>query len=365
MFVDQFYGGALEAKDASPIHVRGGESLGGIDFRLNSEPGVQVRGRVTGVPEEVVPPVTPSAPSPGPGMPVVLANRFQPGPAIQIMIGPADAGAQRWSSGTSAQGPEHRFQTPEIPAGRYRIEATLRSGNKSYGAFQTLDLHAGSGEIVLALEPAKDIRGTVRVEGQAVTRPSSSALRVQLGRPGGAAGNISAQVGADGRFLLEQVPSGDWQLAVTPVPPGFLKSAQLGEKDVLFTPFDVGAAGNASLNIVVSMSTATVEGEVDAGSSDSKRAGIVLAPVAGPYHDLTRFYYGVAADDNGKFKLEGIAPGKYKIFALEKMAAANFRNPEAIDQLYELGEAIELPEGATVQAQPKLIPLDVAQKVLP
>jgi hypothetical protein len=154
-------------------------------------------------------------------------------------------------------------------------------------------------------------------------------------------------------------------LAVTPVPPGFLKSATLGEKDVLFTPFDVGAGGDAPLNIVVSMNTATLEGELDAGSSDAKRAGIVLAPVAGPYHDLTRFYYGGAADDKGKFKLEGIAPGKYKVFALEKMAAANFRNPEAIDQLYELGEAIELPEGATVQAQPKLIPLDRAQKVLP
>ena len=77
-----------------------------------------------------------------------------------------------------------------------------------------------------------------------------------------------------------------------------------------------------------------MSGEVDSGSADSKRAGIMLAPV-GPYHTMTRFYYGTPADADGKFKLNGIAPGKYKIFALEKMAAANFRTPEAADQLDE------------------------------
>jgi hypothetical protein len=32
---------------------------------------------------------------------------------------------------------------------------------------------------------------------------------------------------------------------------------------------------------------------------------------------------------DGKFHIGGIAPGKYKVFAIEKMAATNFRNPEA------------------------------------
>jgi hypothetical protein len=132
---------------------------------------------------------------------------------------------------------------------------------------------------------------------------------------------------------------------------------------VRFTTFEVGAGSEAGLNIVVSMHTATVEGEVDADSSDSKRAGVVLAPV-GAYHNLARYYYGVAADDEGKFKLRGIAPGKYKIFALEKMAAAGFRNPEAADQLDEWGEAIEIAEGAKVEAHPKLIPVARAAKAV-
>ena len=176
-------------------------------------------------------------------------------------------------------------------------------------------------------------------------------------------GNISAQVGADGHFTLEQIPPGEWQLVVNPVPPGFLKSEQFGDKDVLLKTFQVGSGNDTPLNIVVSMRTATIQGEVDAGSADSKRAGIMLAPV-GQYHTFARFYYGTPTDANGKFKLNGIAPGKYKIFALEKMAAADFRTPEAADQLDELGEIIDLAEGATVEAHPQLIPAERAAKAL-
>jgi protocatechuate 3,4-dioxygenase beta subunit len=362
MLVDQYFGGAVQAKDATPIHVRGGENLAGLDFRLNSEASVQVRGVVTGVPAAPVDPGKDAVSSPA----HTVAGSFMVngpmgnGPAVELTLSPEDLG-QRWSSGTRTQGPEFRFQMPDVPAGRYRIEAVFHSGDKSYVACQILDLHAGSGEIILSLAAAKDLRGTVRFEGPPASRPSG--LRISLARPGGQGGNnIAAQIGGDGGFLLSQVPAGDWQLGLNPLPPGFLKSAQLGDKDVRFTTFEIGTGANASLNIVVSTNTAVVEGEID--SESSKRAGIIVAPVAGPYHDLTRFYYGAAADDNGKFKLQGIAPGKYKIFAVEKMAAASFLNPEAVDQLYDLGEVIELTERATIQVKPKLIPTDRAEKAL-
>ena len=193
-----------------------------------------------------------------------------------------------------------------------------------------------------------------------------AAFAFNSARPGSGAEPVmfpAQEVGADGRFTLPEVTPGEWQLSLNPVPPGFLKSAKFGDKDVRFTTFEVGSSGDIPLNLVVSMNTAAVEGEVDAGSSDSKRAGILIAPV-GPYHNLVRFYYGTPADNDGKFHIAGIAPGKYKIFALEKMAAASFRTPEAADQIDELGEVIDVAEGSTVQVHPKLIPSDRAAQVL-
>jgi protocatechuate 3,4-dioxygenase beta subunit len=374
--VDQYYGGARDSKDSTPIHVGGGETLAGLDFRLVSEPAVELRGQILGVPAESAP-ESPQAESEHSGG-LIMFHGGMGGPAIRVTITPAEAGSLngqgRWTQSVGAQDPEHHFQMPALPAGRYRIEAVLEAGNKTYGASQVLDLHANSGEIALTLAPAVDLAGTLRVEGQAppveagvarlngVAATRQGGLRVQLARPGSGRNSVTANVGADGKFSLPQIVSGDWQLSVTPVPPGFLKSARLGDKDVRFSTFEIGSNTEAPLNIVVSMNTATVEGEIDS-EGDSKRAGVVIAPV-GPYHNLARYYYGTTANDKGKFHISGIAPGKYKIFAVEKMAPASFRTPEAADQLDELGEAIELAEGATLEAHPKLIPVDRAAQAL-
>jgi hypothetical protein len=46
------------------------------------------------------------------------------------------------------------------------------------------------------------------------------------------------------------------------------------------------------------------------------------------------------------------------------MAAESFRSPEAADQLDQFGELIDVPEGATLEAHPTLIPADRAAKAI-
>ena len=358
----QYYGGASDAKDAIPVFLRGAENLAGVDFNLKPESAIQIHGRIIGVPEG-------SEPSPA-----QITNAQRPamigagGAAVQVSIRRIQDGTVMGSVGTVAQRPEYRFEMKVLGAGRYRIDASVQFGKKSFGASQILDLDSNSPEIQLALVPAADIQGMLRFEGKAPDpqnrsgSPATGATRVQLFRPDTQEGSISAQVRPDGRFTLEQVLPGDWQLAVNPLP-GFLKSARLGEKDILLTTFEFSGNGDTPLNIVASARTATLGGEVDAGSPASRRAGILLARV-GQYHNLTRFYYFTAADDEGKFKLTGIAPGKYKLFAFEKLAATNFIAPEAADQLDDLGETIEFDEGAVLQAHPKLVPGDRAMKAV-
>jgi hypothetical protein len=140
--------------------------------------------------------------------------------------------------------------------------------------------------------------------------------------------------------------------------------ARFGDQDIRFARMEIKPGSEDPISIVISTNTAQVHGQVDAGGGDSKRAGILLAPT-GQFSTLTRFYYDVAADDTGKFELKDIAPGKYKIFALEKLAPAEFKTPEAASQLDPLGEAIELAEGATLEVHPKLIPVERARQALP
>lgn len=362
MPVEQYYGGARDSKDAAPIHVGEGERLNDIDVRLASEPAVQIHGQVLGVPEEPQP--EPAAPNAGV---FVAGGRVlgHVGSGIEVQVSPTDAEQFRWSQSVIAQGPEHRFQVDGLPAGRYRLEAALSSGGKTYSASQMLDARSGSGDVVLTLAPAGEIHGTLRIEGKAESptgKATAGPMHIVL-QGTGINGRNEAEVGADGRFTLSPVPPGEWNLEVNPIPPGFLKSVVFGDKDVRFARLEVGSNNEAALNIVVSMRTAKIEGEIDAGGLSAARAGILVAR-ADELGGFTRFYYRTEADAEGKFHVNGIAPGRYKIFALENMSARAFQDPEDIETLKEFGETVDLAEGASAKAHPKLIPVARAAKAL-
>lgn len=355
-YARQFYGGARESKDASPMNIRGGESLTGFDFHVPAEPLVRLRGQITGIPADAIETAQrPVAGGLGIARPLAAGR-------VSIMLTLFDDGEPRWRQGTATQAPDHRFEMGGLQAGRYRLEASVQGKDRMYSASQVVDVGQGSEEVILNLTPALDVKGHLRLEGQGA--PALTSFNVALTRQGIGMQNSSTRVGADGSFTLSGVPPGELELAVNPLPRGgFLKSAMLGDADIRFTRLEIAQHKDAELNIVVSMNSAKVEGEIDAAGADSTRAGILLAPF-GALHNFARFFYNVVADANGKFKLEGIAPGKYKIFALEKMAAVNFRTPEAAEQLDSLGTEIDLVEGATTQVRPKLIPMERAREAL-
>jgi hypothetical protein len=344
--IRHYYAGARTSKDANPINVQPGESLSGIDFQVGAVALVKVRGQISGFPQQ--------PPEPTGDGPHTRRN------GIGVMIAQVEQGAMGWF-GAGAAPPEYQFSFGDVPEGRYRIEADERIDDKEYSASQDVDVRQGMSDILLSLVPAVDLKGHLRVEGNGGPPPAS--FNIVLLRDIAGRRTVSAHPGPDGSFTMPGMTQGQWGLGLNPRG-GFVKSATLGDKDVRFTWLEIGPKTDAPFNIVISMNTAKVEGQVEAAGADSTRAGILLAPF-GALHTLTRFYRSAAADGEGKFKLEGLAPGKYKIFALEKMAATGFLSPEAADQLDALGTEIELTEGATTQVRPKLIPMERAKEALP
>jgi hypothetical protein len=330
LLTPQYYGGSREWKDSTVLHVRGGESLTGADFHLRAEQPHTIHGHLTGVP--------------------VLAPERE---EVLIRLG---------SQAYLAHGPDYSFDFNNLLEGVYRVEARVNVGDQVWAASQPVDTRTAAGDVILPLAPPMDIKGQLRIEGEAERAKSN--FEVRLVHENSNDAPIAGQPGADGGFILKQVLAGEWVLNFDKLPEDeFLKSAVLGDRDVRFTPFTIGPGSTGPLNIVISTRTAQLAGEVEAGSGDPKRAGIVLAPI-GPFHDVARFYYLAVSDDRGKFQFAHVAPGKFRIFALESLAPQPFRSPDAADQLGDLGTEIELTEGAELTVRPKLILASRAREAL-
>jgi uncharacterized protein (DUF2141 family) len=330
LLTPQYYGGSREWKDSTVLHVRGGESLTDVDFHLKAEQPLTIHGHLTGVP--VLPPEHEE---------------------VLIRLG---------SRVYLAHGPDYSFDFGDLLEGVYRVEARVNVGDQVWAASQPIDPGTAAGDVVLPLAPPMDIKGQLHIEGEAERAKSNFEVRLVHERSNDAP--IVGRPGADGGFILKQVLAEEWVLNVDKLPEdAFLKSAVLGDQDVRFKPFTIGPGSTGPLNIVISTRTAKLAGEVEAGSGDPKRAGIVLAPI-GPFHDVARFYYVAVSDGSGKFQFAHVAPGKYRIFALESLAPQPFRNPDVADQLGDLGTEIELTEGAELTVHPKLILAGRAREAL-
>jgi len=272
--------------------------------------------------------------------------------------------------GAGAQAPEYRFEMPENVPGRYRLQATIHAKDKTYYASQIVDAHEGPNEVVLAMTPAVALKGHLRVEGPAPHPVEGFTVMLAAPGMGPRMGAYSSSVKKDGSFVIEDVPPAEFLLNFNPSEAGvFEKSVLLGDKDFLYKRLEIPPGSDAPLNIVLSSNTGVVSGEIDAADvgGAAKRAGILLEPI-GKWHTLARFYYSALADDNGKFKVNGVAPGKYKIFALEKIATGNFRTVESAElleaALKDQAEELDVTEGAKVESHPKLVPEDKAKEIL-
>lgn len=347
MMVPQFYGGARDSKDAAPVILRGGDALTGIDFHLTSERPATISGRVTGVPA-LDPPVEPSM--------AARAIRGRPhfDNQLTVSLRPADDDSLSFGSSSASQASDYHFEMSGNIPGRYRVESMVRTKDKNYYASQVVDAHEGNNEVSLAMVPGVEVKGHLRVEGPAAN-PEEGFTVMLAG-----AGQYSSKVKKDGSFTIQDVPPGEWMLNINGGSSTFQKSVRLGDKDFLLKRLEIPPGLDAPLNIVISSNIATVSGGIDAGG---KGAGILLAPV-GRLRAFTRFYYSSTADDEGKFKLNGIAPGKYKMFALEKINPVNYRDPESADLLDAFGEELEIAEGAKMELHPKLIPEEKAKEIL-
>ncbi len=370
ILVGQFLGGVRESKNATMLNLHDGDVLKGLDFRLTSERAIMVSGHIEGLPAP--PPAPPEkAPVPQPGIRGqingVIRGRMA-GPVVQISMAPISefAAPFMFRGNGSAGGPDYKFKLQPEPPGRYRIEASSQIEGKNYTAFEIIDVQPGMGEINLTLSPPVEIRGHLRIEGDA----GKTKINVNFARPVGIPGgnNQNFRLAEDGSFTMESVAPGDVSLNINPLPrDGYLKSARFGDEDVRFKRFAIHSGPQPALEIVISTHSGKITGTVDANGGDPARAGIILEPV-GELHDLARFYYGVVADEHGKFQFLSISPGKYRIFAVEKLAPAGFRNVEGAEQLEQLADtdapAFELAEGANLELKPKLIPFERARVVL-
>jgi protocatechuate 3,4-dioxygenase beta subunit len=329
-----YYPGTTDPSSASPVEAAASAELRGVDIRLQIVRMVTVRGRA------------------------VLSNG-RPARATVRLMRREGAVFAFGGDGIARLRPQGFFELPGVRPGSYFLIAEYGEDGVRYAT--TVSVEVGSadiGNLDLVLTPGFDVFGHIRVEGSVDV--GRLAVSLQPGKPSPAGGD-QALVKPDGSFLLEGLARETYRLSVPAVPEDlYLKSARLGDQDVLDAGLDLTQAESAAgpLEIVLSANAARVEGVVrDAKNQPVAGAQVALVPDSRRRKQL-QLYKTATSDQNGRFLLRGIAPGEYKLFAWEDIDPGAAQDPEFLRAFESRGESCKVQPGDEQNVQLKLIPAE-------
>jgi len=93
--------------------------------------------------------------------------------------------------------------------------------------------------------------------------------------------------------------------------------------------------------------------KTDAGK-EAGPANVLAAP-DGKYSHVVSFYTVAQADEKGHFKLKGLTPGRYKLYAFEALQYCAWCDPAFLKPFAAQGEPVEITEGLNPSKEVRLI----------
>lgn len=327
-FAPAYYPGTLNAAEAQRVSVGIGQERGGVDL-------IQPPGRLARVSGTVID---------AGGRPLTNATVSVVSPSSGWVL----------SAPVKADG---SFSVPNVSPGEYGVAAVVRGADGVQQAFLPMTITGDDvAGLLLQLSAGSRLTGRVVTDDGTAPRFSPSTVRVD---PFPVASDIPIRmqnigllgiVKEDWSFEMKGI-GGRMFFRTSGLPPGYmLKAVLLDGRDITDVPLDIkGTEDVTDLQVVVTTQVTKVNGApTDAkGQPVLEYTVVVFAEDAARWKYPSRFLATARPDQQGRFKISNLPPGRYLAVALEYLEEGQSEDPEYLETLRPLATKFTLAEGET------------------
>ncbi len=341
-YIPVYYPGTIDVQSAAPVNLPAGTVFSGLDLTVAAVRTVRIRGRVI---------------SGATGQPARNANlSMQP-------RGSGDTGPRLLQGLRDAVvNDEGAFEIRGVTPGSYELAGVINDGKTRMSGVVPLEVgNSDVQNVILVVSSGFSIVGRVSFEDQSVDGVVRAApIRVTLRRASGqlpfGAGQFTSPVQADGTFTLQQPGAGDYRVNVAGLPRNaYIKFARLGAADVLNQGLHVERQPNEVLEIIIGTDSGSIDGTVNT-EKQQPAVNVAVALVPDPAHRKRSDLFRTASTDSlGRFRMEGIPPGVYKLFASYDLESGDWQDPDFLRPFEERGRLIQVGPRASVATEIRVI----------
>ena len=342
------YPGVAEVTSASEIVVAPGQEVGGINFSLQSSEVFRIRGKVTS--------------SDGSPLGQVFVSTMPRGTdqPMGFPMGGVSSGVK----------PDGTFELANVRPGSYYVRAARVGQDRGMRAVARVPVdvsHSSVEGVVLNIGgTGASLKGVVRLEtANGVTPLAAQVVLMDFDLDGMSSANT--QTKDDGTFSIDDVSPGRYRViasprpgmggTITPMMTSYLKSIKTGQQEVLESGLVISEGEASSIEILFSEKAASLTGLV---VDDGKPVpGVSVVPIPEPFDPDTAVgamtIRQTQSDQNGSIQIQGLRPGKYRVFAFDRLEMGEFSDLDLLKKHESAAEKVDLKENSTATVSLKLI----------
>ena len=201
------------------------------------------------------------------------------------------------------------------------------------------------------------------------TGVSASGMRVQLrsresyAPPFDTAAAANMTTDAAGAVVFPSVPEGLYTVQVSGVPANaYVADIREGGVSVYDNGLRITGQSPGLIEVLIATKGGTIEGSVASASQRPVEAATVVLVPAASRRQNPALYKMVRSIAQGTFRINGIPPGDYKLFAWESVPATAYMNAEFLSPFENLGVPVTITAGASQQFGLTVIPQDAGRR---
>lgn len=249
-------------------------------------------------------------------------------------------------------GPGKSFSRPNLSPGEYILTAR---NQKELGTLRVEVAATDISNLVISMRPVQPIRGRVTFEGTAPRGVAQTAFVVRPALENNRVAYVAQYQKADWTFEIPAL-TGSGVIRADLPRAWFLKAVLLDGRDVTDTVLDFETFQGKPVEVVVTQIATEIRGSVADASGRAVTNYVAVAFPEDPqrWTPLTRTIASVRPDQEGRFSIRGLPPGRYVVAAVDYLPSGRERDLKVLGRLRTAATPVALTEGASQNVSVRL-----------
>ncbi|MGA6985719.1 MAG: carboxypeptidase-like regulatory domain-containing protein [Terriglobales bacterium] len=244
---------------------------------------------------------------------------------------------------------DHSFKCSPVSPGDYTLSVkTVDTGVEKELGFASVRVVDSNVHANIEVGRAAEVRGSV--EGPQGFSLARKLITLETFGPGFYLLHEAPGADSSGRFVITNIPPGEFFFTVSDAQgeeSAYVKKAICNSWDYASREFTLAVGTTLDCDVTLASDTSTIHGKVTDGDNPARGLIVLLVPESKELRTIPRYTLSAKTDVAGQYKIAGVIPGNYLLFAVPPSADHGYYALDFPERHADIAEHVSVDPSTT------------------